>query len=676
MNELIHSAYKDYIENNLERKMYSDFPYVFIIQGEQMRKNSITFKLFIVTTTFFILFLITVATSQSLFFEKFYIQQKIKNIEKNLEEFAQKYDKEDWDQIAITKNISSFINKNNAQIAILNDKAAAKHLPLFNIIIETSDKNKVIVPLNSMELVEGIKVLNLTIGSMIEIEGIYSNNEYNVLYPYSIEGRGVSWEVIKPATVSVKAGNIIEAQSAIKTYETQLPPEGEISATKRMANSYVIAINELGPGQGVIRVDMQSIKGKIVELNYPQQKEFTMPYREDMLWSAIDHWFWISKSKEFEINTNTIIRYNYKSPVNGIDNIIMIKPIFKAGRLQEMIFTMSSLQPVGEAIGVMKDYYIYGFLFAIIIILLLSYIYSRLIANPLIKINNVALRMAELDFTVECDVRTDDEIGNLATSINVLASNLHQNMKTLQGTNERLKVEIEKERNLERMRKEFVSSVSHELKTPLGIMRGFTEGLKDEIAIEKKDYYIDVILEEIENMDALVLDMLDLSRLESKAYILLEESFYIDTLVQIIESRFIQQLEDKDVKVLHKYSTEKIMVKADKKRIEQVLINIISNAIRHVKSGGFIEIIIKKDNNKLYISIENEGDTIYEDKIKHIWDRFYRVEESRDRKSGGTGLGLSIVKNILELHNSNYGVKNTDKGVMFYFTLKEAKLDD
>ncbi|MBU5674899.1 HAMP domain-containing histidine kinase [Alkaliphilus sp. MSJ-5] len=637
-----------------------------------MKRNSITFKLFIITTIFFILFLMIVVISQSMFFEKFYINHKISKLEKNLEGFAKKYYKEGWDQITITKNISNFINNNNAQIAILDDKAITRHIPLFNLIIETEDKNEVMVPLNNMILMETIQKLNLSIGDPIVIKGVYSNNEHNIIYPSSIQGKGNSLEVLDSVGLNIKENLVIDTPGVTGISEREILSENNsIQVLKKTPTSFAVNISNLR--QEMIRIDMREIKGNIVELNFPTQKDFIMSYREDMFWSAMDNWFWISKSDDFAIENEEIISYKYKSPMNGIDNIVMIKPIFDKGELKEMVFAMSSLQPVGEAIGVMKDYYIYGFLVAILIIIILSYIYSKLIANPLIKINNTAIKMAELDFSVECNVKSNDEIGNLANSINILASNLNKNMKTLQDTNEKLRVEIEKERTLERMRKEFVSSASHELKTPLGIMRGFTEGLKDEVAIEKKDYYIDVILEEIEKMDTLVLDMLDLSKLESKAYLLAEENFYIDSLMQLVKNRFIQQLKEKDIKVNYMYSAEEIMVRADKKRIEQVITNIISNAIRHTKLEGFINIGIRKYNeDKIYITVENEGDRIQEDKLNHIWDRFYRVEESRDREFGGTGLGLSIVKNILELHNSDYGVKNTENGVMLYFTLRLA----
>ena len=634
-----------------------------------MKRKSITVKLFLITSTFFILFLFLVAASQTLFFQKFYLKQKINRLEKNLEEFSLKYDNETWDTLEINKNISKFINKNNAQLAILDNKAAAKHLPSFNVVIETDDKKNVMVLLNSMLLIENMQKLNPMIGTTIALEGVYSGREENILYPYSIEGNGHRWQVLKP-TVSI-IGEVIENSNVIELNEK--PASTMVSAVRAInvdTSGLLYKIGGVGVISDALQIDMKEIKGKVVEINYPQQSSYGIPYSQEMLWTAMDHWFWVSKDKDFEINTDEIISYQYKNPTNGIDSIIMIKPIFHNGSLKEMIFAMSSLQPVGEAIGVMKDYYIYGFIGAAFIIIALSYIYSRLVANPLIKINNAALRMANLDFSVECDIKSDDEIGNLATSINVLSSNLNMNMKSLQDTNEKLKLEIEKERNLEKMRKEFVSSVSHELKTPLGIMRGFTEGLKDEVAVEKKDYYIDVILEEIQNMDALVLDMLELSKLESNAIILKLESFDIVNLFELVEDRFIQQLEEKSIRIKYLCSEEPLMVNGDKKRIEQVIINIITNAIRHTRDEGTIKIdIMKQEEDKIYIAIENQGDNIQEDKLNFIWDRFYRAEEARDRKSGGTGLGLAIVKNILELHNSEYGAINTDMGVRFFFTL-------
>lgn len=633
----------------------------------KMKKTGITFKLFIVTTIFFMLFLLVVAVSQSMFFEGFYIRQKIGRLEKSIIEFTQRYDGEAWNQVKITKNISKFIDENNAQVAILNENGAVKHLPTFNMVIETENSDTIMVPINNMNLIDSIKQLKLSVGDSITITGVYGAGQQGVIYPYRIENNSYSWEATPEAVDMEKTQRAVPVEEEIKVYEDKIPLqrispglENEISTVR---------ISRLQAE--LIYIDMQEIKGTIKELNFPEQKDFMMPYRENMLWSAIDNWFWLSKSSDFTLKDDELITYQYVSPINGIENIVMVKPIFENGQIKEMVFAMSSLQPVGEAIGVMKDYYIYGLIVALMVILTLSYFYSRLITTPLIKINSVAVKMAELDFSEKCDVTSDDEIGNLAVSLNVLSANLKNNMKILQDTNERLKIEIEKERSLEAMRKEFISSVSHELKTPLGIMKGFTEGLKDGVAIEKRDYYFDVVLDEIEKMDALVLDMLDLSRLESKAYELYLEEFDITELIEEVKHRFCQQLEEENLKL---YLNEKreLWVWADRRRIEQVIVNVFTNAIRHTKKNGHIKIEITEEEPNITVLLENEGEAIPENKLKHIWERFYRVEAARDRQSGGTGLGLSIVKNVLELHGSNYGVKNTHNGVLFYFTLKKS----
>lgn len=624
-----------------------------------MRRKSITFKLFIITTFFFILFLLMQAFSQSMFFEGFYIRHKISQLEKNVMEFSQKYRKEAWGQATVTKNINQFINENNAQVVILNENGAAKHMASFNLVLETEEHEVITVLINNMNMLELIQQSNLKPGDTVAIRGVYGVGKNNLLYPYSISSNNQRDSLVVAANSVTLNDDPIDRVALIRGVKPE-PTQKVVEAAEAVEMKTEI-----------LRINMQEIKGTIIELNLPEHKDYLLPFRENMLWSAIDNWFWLSKTSDFSLEQDQIISYQYVNPLNGIENIVLVKPIFENGVLKEMIFALSSLQPVGEAMKAMKAYYIYGFIGALLIILLLSYIYSRLIAHPLIKINDVAIKMAELDFSVQCDVMSDDEIGNLASSLNVLSTNLKNNMETLKDTNERLKIEIEKERGLERMRKEFVSSVSHELKTPLGIMRGFTEGLKDGVAMEKRDYYFDVLLDEIEKMDALVLDMLDLSKLESKAYELFTEEFDILALIDTIVNRFKQQLEDKSIK-LHINDSHCYWVMADKRRIEQVIVNILTNALRHTDYKRSIDIVIKEEGANILLEIENEGKPIPHDKLKHIWDRFYRVEASRNRQAGGTGLGLSIVKNILELHNSEFGVMNTVKGVKFYFTLKKC----
>lgn len=337
----------------------------------------------------------------------------------------------------------------------------------------------------------------------------------------------------------------------------------------------------------------------------------------------------------------------------------------------EVLFAVTSLQPVNEAEAVMKEFYIYIYIAVIILILILSIIYSNMITKPLIKLNRNASKMANLDFSEEYVVSSEDEIGNLGKTLNFLSHNLNNAMNSLKKANIKLKEDIEKERELERMRKEFVGGVSHELKTPISLIEGYAEGIKDKVFEEEdRDYYIDVIIDEANKMGNLVSDMLDLSQLESGNFKLINDSFYLDKLVNSTVKKYYSIFNEKHIEVNIELKNN-LLVYGDKIRIEQVLTNFINNAIRHTGTKGKIAVIINEKDDKVYVYIKNSGINIPTEELPKIWNKFYKIDKSRNRSLGGTGLGLAIVKNILLLHNSDFGVENYEGGVAFYFSLKK-----
>lgn len=334
-----------------------------------------------------------------------------------------------------------------------------------------------------------------------------------------------------------------------------------------------------------------------------------------------------------------------------------------------IVIAVSSFQSITEAGSIFKAFYIYIISFAIIIVLLLSYIYANLISKPLIKLNKVAKQMSDLDFSVKSDIESDDEIGTLAKTLNFLSLNLDNALSHLKTANEKLLKDIEKEKALENMRKDFIAGVSHELKTPIALIQGYAEGIKDNVADEEgRDFYLDVIIDESNKMESLVTDMLELSKLESPNFSLTLASFNIKVLIETICQKLNSFIIDKNIVLtLNLYDS---YVNADEFRIEQVLINFLTNAIRHTPDNGFIKITLKNfDESNVILSVENSGSQISEDDSANIWNKFYKVDKSRSRTFGGTGLGLSIVKNILHLHKSKFGVHNTESGVEFFFTL-------
>lgn len=351
---------------------------------------------------------------------------------------------------------------------------------------------------------------------------------------------------------------------------------------------------------------------------------------------------------------------------NDVQYIVSISPDTNR---DEVIIFLSSLQPINEATSTIKEFYTYFYAGATFFIFILSFIFSKMITKPLLNINKTALNMAQLDFSQKCDVNSEDEIGSLANSLNVMSENLNNALNSLKVANLKLEGDIEKERQLDKDRKEFVAAVSHELKTPIALIKGYTEGLKDDVFEESdRDYYLDVIIDESDKMGELVSDMLDLSQLEYGKFKLLKEDFYIDELIENTVKKFSNICNEKSIKINLELA-KNLKVNADFTRIEQVVKNYLTNAIKHTDSNGSIFIKSTFDNNFAMVEFRNVGENIPDEELNKIWDNFYKVDKSRNRGEGGTGIGLAIVKNIILLHKGRYGVENTEDGVIFNFAL-------
>ena len=275
--------------------------------------------------------------------------------------------------------------------------------------------------------------------------------------------------------------------------------------------------------------------------------------------------------------------------------------------------------------------------------------------------------MAKLDFSQKYDVKTDDEIGELGKTINDLSQQLNRKIVELNEANEKLKADIEKEKKIDAMRKEFISSVSHELKTPIALIQGYAEGLKDNIVTEEEDknFYCEVISDETEKMEKLVKGLLTLSQIESGSVNLENKIFNIVHLVEKIVNKYKPILKNKNINLIIEHDDKELNVKADRSKIEQVLVNFINNAINHIDENGKLKIGLKDGQEKIRVSVCNTGSHIPKEEMDRIWDSFYKIDKSRAREYGGTGLGLSIVKGILELHNNAFGVLNKNEVLNF-----------
>lgn len=268
---------------------------------------------------------------------------------------------------------------------------------------------------------------------------------------------------------------------------------------------------------------------------------------------------------------------------------------------------------------------------------------------------------------------------NFGRSINTLSDKLEETIKELKQNNIELEKDIEARSKIDEMRKQFISDVSHELKTPIALIQGYAEGLVDNVATdeESRNFYSEVILDEANKMDKLVKRLLELMKLEYGERKFNDRVFDLTEVINEVIRNSKVILEEKNIKVEFKNS-EPIKVFADDFYIEQVITNYFTNAIKNVKEikgNKYIRIAVKKAKNpeKLKVSVFNTGEKISEEDLTRIWNRFYKVDSSRNRANGGTGIGLSLVKAIMTQYNNSYGVKNKVDGVDFFFEINVAR---
>jgi len=281
--------------------------------------------------------------------------------------------------------------------------------------------------------------------------------------------------------------------------------------------------------------------------------------------------------------------------------------------------------------------------------------------------------MSHLDFDAKYNVATNDEIGKLGTSMNMLSMQLEQTISELKLANIELQSDIEEKMQIDEMRQEFLSNVSHELKTPIALIQGYAEGLSDNVIDDPADrkFYCDVIMDEAQKMNRMVRRLLDLNQLEFGVDKPNMDRFDIVEVIKSVVASSDILFKQKGAELVM-YEPSPVYVWADEYLIEEVLTNYVSNALNHVSGANVIRIFTKKYDGYVRISVANTGSQIPEDELEKIWIKFYKVDKARTREYGGNGIGLSIVKAIMKSFNHECGVINNDDGVEFWFELDSA----
>jgi signal transduction histidine kinase len=339
-----------------------------------------------------------------------------------------------------------------------------------------------------------------------------------------------------------------------------------------------------------------------------------------------------------------------------------------------MILVWTPMAEIAQNASVSNRFTAIVAIITIFIMGLWAYYISDRFTQPIKEINKITKRMAELDFSKTLDIKTEDEIGQLSQSINHLSYRLDDAIGELNRENKQLEQDVDKGKRIDAMRREFVSNVSHELKTPIFLIQGYAEGLKTNIAAneEKRDFYCDVIMEEAEKMDVIVKDLLNLSQIESGNMDLNRCNFDIEKLINETVKKLEPMFNEKNIDTYIDIDVQQ-QANGDPVRIEQIMVNYLNNAVNHIDNHKQIKITVENNNDKIRVSVFNTGQHIPENLLDRIWISFYKVDKARTRSYGGTGLGLAIVKAIQQAHSNEYGVSNVEGGVLFWFEVDLEK---
>lgn len=336
----------------------------------------------------------------------------------------------------------------------------------------------------------------------------------------------------------------------------------------------------------------------------------------------------------------------------------------------EPFIMRTAIESIRESAAISNRFFAYIGVFGIILSSLLIWWQSRRISRPIMELADLSKRMTDLDFNAKFTSHQDNEIGLLGQHMNQLSESLEKTISELKTANNELQKDIEKKTQIDEMRKEFLSNVSHELKTPIALIQGYAEGLKECINDdpESRDFYCDVIMDEAGKMNTMVKNLLSLNQLEFGNDVVTVERFDITALIRNVLNSNSILLEQKEIRVIFE-ETEAVYVWADEFKIEEVVTNYISNAINYCEYEKVIDVKIQRNQDIVRVSVFNTGNPIPEEDLDKVWIKFYKVDKARTREYGGSGIGLSIVKAIMDSLHKECGVQNHENGVEFWFEL-------
>ncbi|MFK4311071.1 two-component system sensor histidine kinase VanS [Bacillus sp. RC242] len=610
-----------------------------------MRKK-IVFQLFFLTFLLCCMIIAVIFFGQMYVMNYLYIDKEKEHVQKQLQQYNTFYEAYKQDENKLQSKELSYENQKGIMIARLDEAANIKKLPSGDYYIKAINKND---PSRTSKV-----VFNNLINAKKDMDPNFSIlitsliNKTTKIAIMDTASKGSNKDIVIPTTLKIKGydgGFVSPTYYQIDKIMMSGVKNGMKIFSKEESEKYYF------------------LEGIVKEISFPvyfNSKIDNTLYSNEVFANRILQFQseWITD--KVKLNGEEWVQNEIS--INGIKYLETIKPILKDGQVKEFIYSLSSLQPITKATDIMSDYYVYIIAFVLVLSLIVAFYYSRIITKPLLKINEATKKIMEFEFEDQLSIKSKNEIGELSSNINQLS-------ERMEGYINQLKEDLEKEKQLEQTRKDFIAGVSHELKTPLSVTQVSASMLQDGLAPEMNQYYWEALEKEIEKMNILIDEMLNLAKYESGTYQIQMEQVSIGDLIQQAEKDLHTQIDEKSLQI--KMNIDDVRVKGKANLLEQVITNLFTNAIRYTDSRRMIVIEVIEEEHGVYIGFENKGSHIAEENIEKIWDQFYRVDKSRKRVCGGTGLGLSIVKNIFELHAAEYGVTNTEDGVLFYFRLEK-----
>lgn len=342
------------------------------------------------------------------------------------------------------------------------------------------------------------------------------------------------------------------------------------------------------------------------------------------------------------------------------------------GNLQNgnMILMRTAVESIKESVGIANRFLAYVGVTAVIMCAVIIYVVTRRITNPILQLVDISRRMTNLDFEAKFESRGHNEVDLLGEHMNQMSQTLEKTISELKSANNELKIDIERKTEIDEMRKEFISNVSHELKTPIALVQGYAEGLKECINDDaaSREFYCEVIMDEADKMNKLVKNLLTLNQLESGSEQVVFERFELmELILGVVNATAILREQNGINLEIHGQGPEYVW--ADEFKTEQVLMNYISNAIHYAAGEKKIVVSVIPGEDTVRVEVFNTGNSIPDGELAHIWEKFYKVDKARTREYGGNGIGLSIVKAIMDSFHRECGVNNEEDGVTFWFEL-------